>query len=123
MKVNLSDAEWKVMRVLWESSPRTITEITRSLEEEKGFSKHTIITYLKRMEEKGAVYYKEGEKAKQYYPNIKEEDTAIQETEEFLDKVFHGRMGLMLNAMVSSKALSKQDLDDLYQILEKERNK
>ena len=67
MKVNISDAEWKIMELLWE-------------------------------------------------------DAVMKETEEFLDKVYHGKMGLMLNAMVQQNALSQEDLEELYAILEKERN-
>ena len=40
-----------------------------------------------------------------------------QETEEFLEKVFDGRMGLMLNTMVERKALSKEEIAEMYEIL------
>lgn len=123
MKINISDAEWKIMEVLWEDSPKTMTEITKALKDKTGWTKHTVITFLKRMEEKGAIHYEEGKKAKLYYPDLKREDAQIQETEEFLDKVYHGKMGLMLNAMVQQKALSKDELDELYAILDKERKK
>jgi BlaI family penicillinase repressor len=123
LTTNISDAEWKIMEILWEDAPGTITEITKALKGVTGWTKHTVITLLKRLEEKGAIYYEEGERAKQYYPRLKREDAARQETEEFLDKVYHGRMGLMLNAMVQQKALSAEEIDELYQILENERGK
>lgn len=31
MQKKLTDAEWKVMEILWEASPRTMMEITNSL--------------------------------------------------------------------------------------------
>lgn len=119
-KVKLTDAEWKVMTILWDSSPRTMMEITNALKEETGWTKYTVMSFLKRMEEKGALHYEEGQKAKLYYPDLKREDASLQEAEEFLNKVFHGKIGLMLNAMVQQKALSKQDINELYEILEKE---
>lgn len=122
MKVNISDAEWKIMELLWEDAPKTMTEITKALKEKTGWTKHTVITFLKRMEEKGTLHYEEGERAKLYYPDVKREDAVMKETEEFLDKVYHGKMGLMLNAMVQQNALSQEDLEELYAILEKERN-
>lgn len=120
-KVKLTDAEWKVMTVLWEKSPRTMMEITHALKEETGWTKYTVMSFLKRMEEKGALHYEEGQKAKLYYPDLEQEDASIQETEEFLNKVFHGKVGLMLNAMVQQKALSRQEIDELYEILGEER--
>ncbi len=118
-KIKLSEAEWKVMNLLWEKSPKTMMQITNLLKETTGWTKHTVMTFLKRMEEKGAIHYEEGERAKLYYPDIKKEEAALQETEEFLHKVFNGRMGLMLNTMVEKKALSKSEIEELYEILKK----
>ena len=118
MRGNISDSEWKVMEVLWEKSPRTMTEITKALWDVTGWTKHTVMSFLKRLEEKGALHYEDGGRAKLYYPDLKKEDAQLRESEEFLDKVFHGKMGLMLNAMVQQKALTKADLDELYEILE-----
>ncbi len=115
--VRLSEAEWKVMDVLWEEAPRTITQLTCCFRETTGWTKHTIMTFLKRMEEKGAVYHEEGERAKQYFPKIDRQEAALQETEEFLEKVFGGRMGLMLNTMVERRTLSGEEISELYEIL------
>lgn len=121
MKGSISDSEWKIMEVLWEESPRTMTEITKALKDVTGWTKHTVMSFLKRLEEKGALHYVEGERAKLYYPDLKKEEAVMQETKGFLDRVFHGNMGLMLNAMVQQKALTKEDMDELYAILEEER--
>lgn len=121
--IRLSEAEWKVMDALWEEAPRTIMQLTRRFEETTGWTKHTVMTFLKRMEEKGAIYYKEGERAKQYYPKIDRQEAALQETEEFLEKVFGGRMGLMLNTMVERKALSGEEISELYEILRRAEGK
>lgn len=117
--IRLSEAEWKVMNLLWEEAPQTMMKITNHFKETTGWTKHTVMTFLKRMEEKGAIHYEEGERAKLYYPDIDKSEAAIQETEEFLHKVFDGRMGLMLNTMVEKKALSKNEIEELYDILKK----
>lgn len=117
--IKLSEAEWKVISALWEETPQTIMQLTHRLQESTGWTKHTVMTFLRRMEEKGAVHYEEGGKAKQYYPDIRQEDAVIQETEDFLEKVFQGKLGLMLNTMVEQKALSKEEIAELYEILRK----
>ena len=115
--VRLSEAEWKVMNALWENTPQTIMQLTRRIQETTGWTKHTVMTFLRRMEDKGAVGYEAGEKAKLYYPKIGRQEAALQETEEFLERVFEGRMGLMLNTMVERKALSGTEIQELYEIL------
>ena len=117
--IKLSEAEWKVISALWEEAPQTIMQLTHCLQDTTGWTKHTVMTFLRRMEEKGAVHYEEGGKAKQYYPDIRQEDAVLQETEDFLEKVFQGRLGLMLNTMVEQKALSKEEIAELYEILQK----
>lgn len=119
MKINLSDSEWKLMNQLWKKSPMTITELTASLKEETNWGKNTIITMLSRLEGKGAVHYKPGMRAKQYFPTIAQRDAAQAETESFLGKVYGGSLGLMVNAMVESQRLSQEDIAELTAILEK----
>ena len=117
--IKLSESEWKVISLLWEKAPQTMMQITNHFKETTGWTKHTVMTFLRRMEEKGAVHYEEGERAKLYYPDIEKDEAVLQETEEFLEKVFDGRMGLMLNTMVEKKALSKDEIAELYEILKK----
>ena len=119
MQVNLSDSEWKLMNRLWEQSPRTIMELTADLREETGWSKNTIITMLSRLEAKGAVRHEEGVRAKAYYPAVDRETAARAETESFLGKVYGGSLGLLVSAMVESRALTEEDLAELSAILEK----
>lgn len=115
--IRLSEAEWKVMNVLWEEAPQTIMELTRRFRETTGWTKHTIMTFLKRMEDKGAVYYEAGARAKLYYPKIERKEAVLQETEEFLERVFDGKMGLMLNTMVEQRAFSEKEIAELHEIL------
>lgn len=118
MKVNLSDGEWKLMNKLWGEPPRTIAQLTAALQPETGWTKHTVITMLNRLEDKGAVSH-DGGTPKHYSPTLAREDAAQTETRSFLDKVYGGRLGLMMSAMVDSRALSQQDIDELAAILEK----
>ena len=51
----LSEGEWKIMKLLWSGSPRTIAEMVHLLEDDTGWSKTTIFVMLKRLIAKGAV--------------------------------------------------------------------
>ena len=122
-KVSLSDGEWKIMNSLWESGESTITELTASLEKETGWDKHIIITMLGRMEKKEAVAHRQGGRAKVFYPLVSREEVSMQETRGFLEKVYRGSLGMMVNAMVADQALSEQEIQELYDILEQARKK
>ena len=118
MKVNLSDGEWKLMNKLWQGAPLTITQLTAALHAETGWGKHTVITMLNRLEGKGAVSH-DGGTPRHYSATLAKEDAARAETRSFLDKVYGGRLGLMMSAMVDSRSLTQQDIDELAAILEK----
>ncbi len=118
MKVSLSDGEWKLMYKLWEEPSRTIAQLTAALQLETGWSKHTVITMLNRLEGKGAVSH-DGGTPRHYSATLAKEDAARAETRSFLDKVYGGRLGLMMSAMVDSRSLTQQDIDELAAILEK----
>jgi len=118
MKINLSDGEWKLMNKLWESAPMTITQLTAALREETGWEKHTVITMLSRLEGKGAVEH-DGRSPKGWSPLLPRQAAEHSETVSFLEKVYGGRLGLMMSAMVDSQALTQADIDELTAILEK----
>ena len=119
MKTELSDGEWTLMKTLWESTPMTITQLTAALKDSTGWSKHTVISMLSRLEAKGAVRYQSNGRAKVYSPVLPREDAVQRETGRFLDKVFDGHLGVMLNAVMDSRPLTQADLDELSAILEK----
>lgn len=119
MKANLSDGEWILMKALWESAPMTITQLTAAMKDVTGWSKHTIISMLSRLEAKGAVSYESNGRAKLYSPVLRQEDAVQRETRRFLEKVFDGRLGVMLNTMMNSRQLTEEDLEELSAIFEK----
>jgi BlaI family penicillinase repressor len=94
-------------------------EIVRAVGAETGWAKSTVTTMVSRMEAKGLVYYRDGGKAKAYYPSFNREDAAMKETQSLLRRVYRGSVGLMLNTLVEKKNLSKAEIDELYAILQK----
>ncbi|MBQ8280201.1 MAG: BlaI/MecI/CopY family transcriptional regulator [Roseburia sp.] len=116
-RINLTDAEWNVMECLWEKSPRTGRETIDLLKERMGWSRSTTLTLLRRMEEKGAVGSETSGGCKVFYPMVSRESAALQETEDFLGRVYKGSLGMMLTAFTQKQNLSKEEIDELYAIL------
>ena len=116
---NLSAGEWKLMKQLWARGPATVKELTDALREETNWTRNTIITMLTRLEAKGVVGCQLGGQARRYYPLLERKDAARTETKSFLDRVYGGRVGLMMSAMVESRGLSEDDIAELSAILEK----
>lgn len=115
----LSDAEWKIMELLWDKGPLTTMEITRELENSIGWSKSTVITLLKRMEAKATIHFETDNKSKLYFHDVEKKDAELQETKSFLDKFYSGNLGLMVSNLISNEALSQEEIDELNRIINK----
>lgn len=116
--IKLTEAEWNVMECLWEKSPRTGREAIDWLKERMGWSRSTTLTLLRRMEEKGAVGSETDGELKQFIPLINREEAALQETEDFLGRVYKGSLGMMLSAFTKKQDLTKQEIEELHAILD-----
>ncbi|MBR6558292.1 MAG: BlaI/MecI/CopY family transcriptional regulator [Clostridia bacterium] len=121
--IMLSDGEWKIMKLMWEKSPRTLREITLALEPETGWTRPTIHVMLKRLIAKEAVKVDEGTRIHEYYPIIKRKDVAPNETESFLNRVYDGSIGMLFTALTERKKLSEDDIAELRQILDNAEKK
>lgn len=114
----LQQSEWIIMEQLWESSPKTITQLYHALKVDPGWSKSTVNTLLGRMVDKEIIYYEEGKKAKQYYPAMKREDAAHTETKSLLERVYQGSISMMMSNFAKKNELSKEEITKLYEILD-----
>ncbi len=118
-EVRLTPTEWHLMECLWEHAPRTGREATEYMAKNVGWNRSTTLTMLRRMTEKGFICCDETSGIKSYSPLIFREEAAFQETEDFLGRVYHGSLSLMLSAMTEKAALSRSEIDELYDILKK----
>ena len=49
--------------------------------------------------------------------SLRREDAALGETKDFLDRVYQGSLSLMVSALTKKQALSREELDELYELL------
>ena len=118
-----TEAEGKKMEVLWESAPRTMSEITKALEPATGWTRHTVITLLKRMQEKGTVAVDESGDVKRYSPLLSQEEASSQETKKLLSHVFSGKASLLINHLVDSGEITLKEMDELMDMMRKNGKK
>ena len=116
--LHLSDGEWKLMKVLWQQSPRTLGALVAALAPTTGWSKATVFMMLKRLIAKGAVTMDDSGKFQKYSAAITYSDVEPEETESFLSMVYGGSVGMMVSNLVGRGALSEQEIQELKAILD-----
>lgn len=116
-RINLTAAEWSVMECLWKSAPRTGREATQWLEKRMGWNRSTTLTLLRRMEAKGAVTSDTQGGIKSFRPLVRREEAALQETEDFLERVYQGSVSMLVSSLTKKQSLPQEEIDELYEIL------
>ena len=119
MAYSITESEQMILEQLWKRGSMSIMQLVEALEETTGWSKHTIISFLKRMEEKQTVTYITDGRTKYYSAVPKRSEVVIESTQNVLDRFFGGRMGLMVSYMADARKLTQEDVDELYDLLGK----
>lgn len=119
--IQLSDAEFKIMEVLWEQSPRSMPQITQALYHETAWTKNTVITLLKRMIAKGTVRVDETVSPKTYTPLVERKALARQETKSLLKRLFKGSHTMLMSNMVEEGGITDDELDEMIRLLQKRK--
>ena len=121
MKYNsgLSENEWYIMQVLREKSSASLREICDALKESKGWTKHAISSFLKRMQEKGAISVDESGKVKNYVAVWNKEETILEETQSIMERVYKGDILLMVSNAVKEQKLTKEEIEELKNMLDR----
>ena len=117
--ISLTPTEWNMMECLWEHSPRTGREAVDYMKENMGWSRSTTLTMLRRMSEKGYILCDGQGDVMTYSAGILREEALMQETHSFIDRVYKGSVSMMLSALTKKQELSKEEIDELYEILRK----
>ena len=117
-QTTLSNSEWIIMEQLWIKS-HTLMELVAILNQRVGWSKSTVATMVRRMEEKGVIIHTEQGRTKLFSPAVSRVEVTTRETKNLLQRAYHGSLGLLVNTMVQSKDLTKEDIEELYSILKK----
>lgn len=120
---NISDAEWKVMRVLWSQSPITSGEIIEKLVKETNWNPKTIHTLLRRLVAKGAVAAKKNKTYYSYSAVFSEEECIKQEAASFLEKYFNGSLNMLLSNFIKGENLSENEIDELQALLDSQKKR
>jgi len=114
---NISDAEWEVMRVLWDApGPITAGDVV-ALSANNDQSPRTVKTYLSRLIKKNAIDFEARGKVYWYFPKVSRDACVKSETRSFLTRVFGGDSSAMLVHFVKTARLSQNQIEELKRLL------
>ena len=116
--ISFTDVEWRLMQTLWALGTPTFGEIMKNVCD-TGWSKQSVVSFLKRLETKGAVRRDMSFKPSRYIASVKKDDAIQNETGTILEKVYGGNPVLMVTSAVNSGKLTDEDIQSLIDLLRK----
>lgn len=112
----VTQSEWPIMELLWES-PKTLMELVNALTVQIGWSKSTIVTMVRRLDDKGLITFHTEGRTKIFRPVVTRDEVAAHETTSLLRRAYNGSVSMLVSAMAHRNDLTKADIDELYAIL------
>lgn len=125
----LSDAEWEVMNVVWGvadpsvQEPVTAQEVVATLAGTRDWSPQTIKTMLARLVKKGALVTEPDGKRYMYRAAVAREACQRLEGKNFVQRVLGGSPAGMLAYFVREGRLSRDEIEELRALLDREEKR
>ena len=113
-----TDAELRILRVLWQRGPSTVRDVYEELRRDRPVVYTTVLKFLQIMTEKGLVTREDAGRAHVYQACGSEEQAQRRLVENLLDRAFGGSaQKLVLQALTARKA-SAEELAEIRKILD-----
>jgi BlaI family transcriptional regulator, penicillinase repressor len=118
----ISDAEWEVMRVVWEKHPISAHAVARRLNGRRDWSARTVKTLLSRLVRKEALGFDLDGKRYLYRPLVSMDDCVREASRSFLERTFGGAVRPALLHFVRESDLSPEEIAELERLLEDQKD-
>ena len=119
--MQISDAEWQVMKIIWMQGEQTSTDLIRVLAERFDWSKSTVQTLLARLVEKECLTRKKEGKSFVYSALLTLDQSRDLLVQDIKDKVCSRRMKNLLADLVAECDFTQADLEDLEAVVSEKK--
>ena len=116
--MKLTEAEWKVMNVVWERSPCTARQVLEELKDETDWAYTTTKTILTRLVNKGVLWTTMRDNTSIYEPLVGRVDAQHTEVRSLLERAFDGAISPMMRFVLKREGLSKKEREELQRMLD-----
>ena len=117
----LYDAEYEIMKIIWEDQEKTTLFsyiMDELIKQGRPCQKNTLIVLLSRLVGKGYLKATKTGRRNEYTPLISETEYQTSQTQNFIDKVYEGSVkGLVMN-LIAGDLLTDEEYEELKRLLE-----
>jgi BlaI family transcriptional regulator, penicillinase repressor len=117
----LTEAELRLMEVLWEKGQATVHTILEELPPKPALAYNSVLTTIRILEKKGYVQHVKEGRAHIYTPLVGRQEATRVEIKNLLGKFFKNSHELLLLNLLEDKSIDAQELARMRQLLQPEK--
>src|SRR5690349_15438180 len=116
-KIQLTDAEWAIIKQVWEHEPVPAPTVQEALAKEKGWSYSTVRTLMDRMVTKGLLTSEKLRNLTLFRSAVKQRDAQKSEVLATLKNAFSGSFAPFMQCLLEAQDLSAEELKELEKMI------
>lgn len=116
--IEISNAEWEIMRVIWTLGEATSRQLVEFMEVKRQWKPATTKTLLGRLTTKGALATKKAGRGFIYYPLVEEQKTIDQQLMRSFGNICQMHTGKTLTYLVDNLDLTQTDIQNIMAVLQ-----
>lgn len=119
---NLTDAELRLMEVLWDKRAATVADVVASLPKSTPLHYSTVLTTLRILENKGYVRHTKDGRAFVYHPAIDRDEAKDSAVAHLLYRFFNGSSEQLVLSLLERKKISRKELERLQRLIREDNS-
>ena len=117
----LTEAELRLMDVLWEKGPGTVHQLLEALDSKPALAYNSVLTTIRILEKKGYVQHLKDGRAHVYQAVIGRKEATRSEVSNLVGRFFKNSHELLLLNLLEDRNLDAQELARLRDLLQSDR--
>jgi BlaI family penicillinase repressor len=114
----LTDAEARVMSVLWQRQTATVSDVVAALQKGRAVNYSTVQTMLRILETKGYVTHEKVARAFVYRPAVDERQARQRALRHLVARLFNDSPSLLVLNVLEDEAIDPRELKQLKKLIE-----
>ena len=114
----LTDAEARVMSVLWRKEPATVADVVAALKKKRPVAYSTVQTILRILEEKGYVTHEKVARAFLFRPRVDERQARRRALKHIASRLFNDSLSQLVLNVLEDGQIDAEELSRLKKLIE-----
>jgi len=116
--VTLTEAELRLMDVLWEQGPSSVQQVMDALPRNSQLAYNSVLTTIRILEKKGYVRHIKDGRAHIYRPLVEREEASRSEIRHLAHRFFKNSHEMLVLNILEERGVDAEELNRLRQLLE-----